>query len=488
MKAPKTFIYSLLIITLVFSTNAQQVNSIYFMKNNPIRSDFNPAFQPINDFYFSMPLVGFTQFDLSNTSLTLKDIFYKYNGQTITFLHPNGSVDKFYSFLQPNTVIQSDLQTNILSFGFRKSIDYWSFSLSEKADGMIGIPRDIFKFILYGTTESNKNSFNFTPLETDFTIYTEAAFGYSHYINKRLSIGGKLKFLYGTANFSNTNINLTLNANNSEWSLNGSGSANISSPLDFNIGDHFQSISYNQKSSWFQPSGIGAGIDLGINFKYDENIHLSASIIDLGFINWFSNAKNINYGINYSFNGVKQFDGKTITSVQNIYTQFPDATILIDSLLTTLKAAPTLSQTKNSYITYTSPKLNLGFEYNILDNKLSFGLLSRTQLFNKIIAEEVTVSANAKPVKWFNATLSYSLFEGQFSSIGMGLGIRTGFIHWFASADYIPLEIAKFSNIPIPYNSKAFNIALGINIVVDKPRRRMLNMQTGLYNRFKSDD
>ena len=128
----------------------------------------------------------------------------------------------------------------------------------------------------------------------------------------------------------------------------------------------------------------------------------------------------------------------------------------------------------------TSVKLNLGFEYYILKNNLSLGLVSHSKLFKGILTEEITSSINAKPNEWINATLSYSLFNGMFSTFGAAFGIRTGIIHWFAAADYIPSQKTTLAlsdlginfssiSIPIPYNSKLLNFSCGMNIVFDRP-------------------
>lgn len=483
MKLIKSTISSILISTFAFSSHAQQVSTNYFMDNSPIRHNLNPSFQPYADFYIGLPVVGLTQFNIGNNSLTLRDIIYNSNGQTITFLNPNGSIDKFFNTLKPNTVIRTDLQTNLLSLGFRNKESYWTFSLTEKVNGRVSLPKDIFKFLLYGTRDSIKNSFNFATLQTDISVYTEAAVGYSKKIDDNLTIGGKLKFLYGTANISNTNQTLMMQAGVQNWTLQGNGSANYSGPYQLILGNQFQSVSLinpSKPTDWLLPSGLGAGIDLGMNYKFENHITVSAALLDLGFINWFKNTKNINYGVNYNFNGFKQFNSNSITSVADFYNKLTSGTFLTDSLLTAFKASTTFYQSVSSYTTATTAKVNLGFEYSMLEDKLSIGLLSHTQFFKNTITEEVTTSVNAKPVRWFNTSLSYSFFNGQFSSIGAGFGLKIGFVHWFVSADYIPfqkvtvlLPISFPKSIAIPYNTRDYNLSTGINLVFNTPANKL---------------
>jgi len=474
--------YVLIFLLINFTSlcvNSQQINSLYFIENVPVRHMLNPAFQPYDDFYLSLPVIGFGQFNIGNNSVTFKDIIYNQNGQTVTFLNNLAGTTKFYNMLNQNTVIRTDLQTNILSFGFKANSIFWNFSLNEKFEGMIGIPKDIFQLLLFGTPQILNNSFNLTTLQSDFTLYTEAAFGFSKKLNDRLTLGAKVKILIGSANLSNTNSGITINAGLDKWTLVGKGSINESSPVQVNFPD-FQSLSFiypTSSLSWLKPSGIGAGIDFGVDYRLTNKINISAAILDLGFINWAANARNINYGIDYKFDGLGQFSSnQSLSTLNDIYNHFLVNNSLVDSVTNAFNQSVTINQSTNSYLTATTAKLNLGFEYNMLNNKLSLGLLSRTLLFKKTITEELTTSVNARPVKWFNATLSYSVLNGNGSSIGAGIGLTTGIFEWFVTADYIPFQKVNFPltdlnsnfpgiNVPIPYNSKVFNLSLGMNLV-----------------------
>jgi len=495
----KSLIFITIIGIIQSFVSAQQVNTIYFMDNIPFRHNLNPAFQPTTYYYLSLPVVGLTQINVGNNSLTLKDVIYNYNGQTISFLHPvGGNIQRFYNTLRPTTVIHADLETNLLSLGFRYKSAFWSFSLTEKIIGIVDIPKDFFLISLFGTREINNNSFNFTMLQSDVTAYTEAALGYSKKIDDKWSTGIKLKYLLGSANVSNTNKELTMNAGVEKWILKGEGVVNVSSPYQVIIGNNFQSISHTYPTSLsnlIKPSGLGVGIDLGFTYNPIKSLTFSAAIIDLGYIRWKTNAQNINYKIDYSFNGIGQIDSiKNLNSVQTIFDRITTGNSLVDSLIMAVQTASKVSKTYNSYTTFTPTKLNLGTEYSILDQHLSFGLLSRTIFNKKTISEEITASVNAKPTYWLNATLSYSIFGGQFSSVGAGLGLRTGFVHWFVAADYMAFQKATLAlrelstsywdiKMPIPYNTKSCNFSVGMNLVLDQ-----IKSSIGLHKRKTKQD
>ena len=73
------------------SLRAQQVNTLYFMDNVPMRQYLNPAFQPLSNVYISFPAVGYTSFGLMNNSLALKDVVQYRDGRTMLFLNPDNT-------------------------------------------------------------------------------------------------------------------------------------------------------------------------------------------------------------------------------------------------------------------------------------------------------------------------------------------------------------------------------------------------------------
>ncbi len=482
----------LLLSIASFHAVAQQINTLYFMENLPVRHLLNPAFSSSDDWYIGLPVLGLTQLNGSNNSLTFKDVIYLQNDQTVTFLNDATGTARFYNSLHQNNVFRADFQTNLLSFGFKTDIGHFNFSLSERLNNMVDIPKDLIGIVINGTPDLLNNSFNFTKLQTDLTAYTEAAFGYSHSIDEKLTFGGKLKVLIGNANLSVTNNNLTLNAGLDKWTLQGQGSVNESSPVQFNnlLTSNFVRPPLPNWLDWLKPSGLGAGIDLGFEYKLTNHINLSAALLDLGFISWNANVRNINYSSNYTLNGLGQFSSSTnINTLNDIYTEFIKGNMLVDSIKKAFNKSFQVGKSTNPYITGTTAKLNLGFEYTFLNNRLSLGLLSYSQIFKRTVMEEITTSINARPVYWFNAALSYSLINGSANTFGAALGIKTGIVHWFVATDYIFFQKVDFSlsdispswpafKIPLPYKSKAFNVSLGVNLVFnkkDQPNKQKFN-------------
>lgn len=465
----KNFLLKICVIAaLCFSPallKAQQVNTLYFMDNVPVRNSLNPAFQPYSNFYFGLPVLGYTRYNLWNNSVSIKDIIYKVNGKSVYFVNEYGDKDKLYNTLKKNILVSGELNLSLLDFGFRKGNGYWTFGLNQRVEFYSTIPKDAVKLMLYRTPFVDGNDFNMTSLQVDMKSYTEFALGYSCVLNDKITVGGKVKVLLGNACYTSSNSSLKLNAGIDQWSFTGQNQMNYAGPMTLS-GEKFEDFRFSEPSStsdYFKPTGFGTGIDLGITYKPVPELTLSAALLDFGFITWINNVSNSQSKINYLYKGLGNLNLNSTLS----------PTAILDSISHAIKTATDTKVTNNEFTTYTSPKLNIGAEYGFYENRLSLGLLSKTTLYGSRLAQEVTTSVNGRPVEWFNMSLSYSFLSGRANNIGVGVGVRTGFLHWFAAADYVPFSYATLPlqagsakiNLPVSYNSKGMNLAFGVNIV-----------------------
>ncbi len=469
-KLKKNLIIPFLVFFSCLQMYSQAPNTMYFMKNVPYRHTLNPSLQPTQDFYLSLPILSYTHLNLSNNSVSLKEIFHNNNqGNTVYFLNPGGNKNNFYNALKPVTMFNTDLKINILGAGIRIYDNYITLDISQRLNSQVFVPKDLFKLLLYGTPSIYENKYNVSNFAFNAETFTDISFGYSHTLDKRLYLGGKIKLLFGNNNKSFSHSAMNLSANIEQWNLNGNGVLNASGGDKLEVLGDFESIRYtsNGLKSIFTTAGFGAGFDVGMSYRIDQNLTFSASLTDVGFINWSKNATNTKYKLDYNYSGImtQLSDGQSLQ-------------VLLDSVKTALINAKEVTHSEKSYNSYLLPKLNIGLEHRFFNDKLSLGLFSTTSIKHQSINEEVTASVNTRHFSWLDATVSTSFFNGRFSNLGAGLGIKTGPLYWFYTMDYI-----GFENIPIPlqkidtslpnitlgapYNTQAFNFALGVTFAFD---------------------
>lgn len=461
----------LIILMINIPLHSQNVATLYFMEEITERNNMNPAFTPNCKFYFDFVALPNFHFNIGNNSLILNDILYNNKGITHHLLSNDASKTKFLNHLRPTTNIDANFRLNILSFGFRvKKQHFITFDMGIQADIAGYVPKDIFKFALYGTPDENGiNTFNFNTLGVDASVYSNLSVGYMNVINDKLTVGGKLKFLMGYANI-NTNINkLELNASRNNWTLETQARINASLPISYNKTPE-GNIDYNSieiqptdqlLSLLYKPAGYGAAIDLGATYKPIKNLTVSAAITDLGFINWNRNLVTGNMEGSHMIDGL--IDYNVVDSIN------PDEILdnlkgLGNEIIETIK-----TDDGTPYNTMINATFAVGAEYGILNNKISFGALNRLMFNNQHIHDEVTISANFRPADWFKTTISYSFIDGRWGNIGLGLNLRAGMFNMFLIADYLPLSWANIVsaerniNIPVPNRTQRVNLQAGLS-------------------------
>lgn len=497
MKTMKRMITAVLLMTAMMSLNAQQVNTLYYLENAPMRHTINPAFQPVSQGYINFTPLGWMQFGLGNNSLTLSDLLYvdPLTGKTITPLHPNGDKNALLSVLRNSTLFGGEMTLGLLNMGFRiKENGYLTIGINERIDMGTTLPKSMFNFLLGGgmtDLEGGVNTFNLSSLGIRATAYTEVGFGYSHRINDNWSVGGKLKLLLGQM-YAGINANrLMINATPEYWDLIGDLDVMMAGPLNYEllpqannvrVRDYVDQLNQSEidfdkiidTENWQQlliPSGFGGAIDLGVTYKPIKQLQISAAVTDLGFIYWNRSSK-FHARMDTTFRGVGDFEYSD-PAFYDEHGNF-DYNLLLDSAknsLIGLANGATLSNNGVIGAKMVTARLNVGLDANFWDNRIGLGVMSATKFYNSRVYEEVTFGLAFRPVNWFNIAASYSLLDnGKYSNIGAGIGFMPyDGINLTLAMDYIPTSYAAMDINEQPYyiipdKTKMFNMALGFSI------------------------
>ena len=203
------------------------------MENVPSRNDLNPAFIPTQSFYVNLPIISGISFTAGDNSFTLNDLLLPYNGKTITAFHPDANPDAFLNSLQSTTNMTFQNRINIFGFGFKIKQNYFTFGMSERTSSNVNVPKDLLSLLLKGTPDTiNTNHFNLKTLGINESAYLETAFGYARQVTDQLSVGAKVKLLFGQAHADASFSQFDLNVNRQIVQLVGDGTAHITTPFD----------------------------------------------------------------------------------------------------------------------------------------------------------------------------------------------------------------------------------------------------------------
>jgi outer membrane protein OmpA-like peptidoglycan-associated protein len=475
------------VFTLAISSNAQQVNTTYFLENAPMRHVINPAFQPVSNFYMTFPAVGYTSLWAGNNKLSLGDlVFNDGQGNTITALHPNAE-GQLWNKLPNMLNVDADIHLSLFGFGWRiREKGYAHFNITERIITEVGMPKSMFGPLL----QQDLNTWDFSSLRASATVYTDIALGYSHIINEHWTVGGKLKVLLGHTHMSGKFDDLQFNSNQEQAALVGSGTIKQAGILQA-IAER-QDINLSTISNvwnYLSPMGYGGAIDLGATYKPIQNLQITAAVTDLGFIHW-KKGSTAALSIDTTFNGLGDFVYEDYVSGDNEFQSdslLADITNGLEQYATALHIEQVNNKPFNQMLNAT---LNVGIDANFWKNRVGVGVYSRTRIHNNRISEEVTLGAAFRPVNWFHLAASYSFLNGKWSNIGGGISfaLYDGFM-FTVVADYVPLSYADYAIddmvIPLPYKTRGLNVAFGIAIVAGtNPKKKRDKDKDGVLDKL----
>jgi len=497
MKTKKSYILAALMAAITLSASAQQVNTLYFLENAPMRHTINPAFQPVSRGYISISPLGWTSISTGNNSLTISDVLMKdpITGNTITPLHPNADKQKFLKALRSVTLEDGNINMSILNMGFRiKDKGFLTIGLNERVEFGSTQPKSMYEFWFNGgmtDLTGGVNTFDMSKLGFGGTAYTELAVGYSHQINDQWTVGGKLKFLMGQF-YSNFNAkNLAIDATAASWHIHGNMDLNLAGPFSAGVLnekldnktmqeviDNFKDggikgtdiVDVSDIMSIVKPSGYGAALDFGFTYKPIEYLQISAALVDLGFIYW-TNVNKFGCSADSEYTGVDEVDYSNPAFHDDAGNFSPQAVMdsAINNLRKVLNDIKLTANGQKGMARMISARFNAGIDANFWDNRVGVGILSATRLYNSRLYEEVTIGASFRPFNWLSIAASYSLLNnGKYSNIGAGLSIMPyDGLNLTLAMDYIPTSYAAMPDTKsyvIPDKTKMFNIALGFSI------------------------
>ncbi|HET6228388.1 MAG TPA: DUF5723 family protein, partial [Bacteroidia bacterium] len=205
----------------------------------------------------------------------------------------------------------------------------------------------------------------------------------------------------------------------------------------------------------FSRKNSGFGIDLGAAYKVTEKWSLSASVLDLGFINWKDNPTNYvshDQNAHFTYNG---FELNQLINGDSSNTKDIGKT-LGDSLSKIFK----IDTLHKSYKTNLSSQIYLGANYSLTE-KSTAGVILYGQVFDKKVHPGLAFSYNHQLAKWINASATYSMYNKSYTNLGLGVALKGGPVQFYIVTD-------NLLGMIFPQNTKSIQIHFGINLLFGK--------------------
>ena len=467
-------------IFFVAYTYAQNKQLIYNFDQLPQTLMLNPGAVVDYNYHIGIPLISsiYFQAGFTNKNFNYNNI---YGDSESAILRNINDIEE----LTTDDYLLLNQQLEIFYAGIRlkNPKHYLSFGMYEEIDGFSTYPDDIVKIYFYGDDRNNdgipefdrKTNFN----QIDFLGEFIGVFhvGISSRINERLNVGLRLKLISGSLNVRSTNnegyyqLSQSSETNLYHHNFNDMNTVVSSSGFRYLDPDALEGEASNSINGLFFGSGnFGMGLDLGITYEATERVSVTASLLNLDYINYTNDISNYSITEDFTLDDDEYFDpplGGESNYWQNKITDYYDnGDIPID----TLRAGysnfrnPILN-TSARYIMYNNGKENESVFRNVncykcLSDENNFtseiGIQTYTIFRPSKIGWAFTTYYSRSFNRYINAKISYTF--SNFSPYNIGLGISTHFrrFNFYATMDnllYLPrLKDSNYQSIQIGFN------------------------------------
>lgn len=432
----------------------------------------NPGSEVIFTKHFSIPLLSGVYVKGGTNNALISGLFAD-EGANI-----NDELRSVIFRLNSRDFININQQLDIINIGFKlkNDKDYLSFGFYQEFDLLSYYPKDLAILFYQGNTDGNGNINldNSTDIsEINFKSEMIGVFhaGISRKINEKLNIGARAKLYSGAFNLQ---------------SLNNKG--NFSTRLDQN--NNFQHI-FNDVNATFRSSGLssikgktfignaikniliggnlGLGFDVGFTYHLEENLTISGSVLDIGFISYSNDVETYKVKGDIEINGIGLIDppvDDTLDYWENLSEDF-NRQIPKDTI-------------HKTYVSLRSPKINGSIQYGFgepkrkrktiacadLNNKQTIGYQNEVgiqlySIFRPVKPQFATTLFYSRSVSDFlKAKITYTVDSYSLSNIGLGFSTHLGNFNLYATAD----NLLSYKNI---YGSEKISILVGMNLIFD---------------------
>lgn len=448
------------VATISFSQNKQ---ILYNFTAIPQSLSVNPGADVEYKWYAGVPFLSGISANLGSTGFSAYDLFAN-NG--VDF---NTKLRKVLSSTSANDWAAINEQLELFNGGLRIGTDeksaYLSFGLYQELDFLSYVPQSVAVLAINGNKEYLGKRFNLGDLNAKAEVLSVLHLGYHKKIQDNLIVGirGKIySSIFNASSINNSGYIYTVPATDAFYTQ------NIYSNLQLNTSGvaAFTSENYNGnagtdiKKGLLLGGNLGLGVDLGLTYYPKSNIQITASVVDLGFINHTKNVESYTYKGFYDYKGlVPNFNNENAAEAN--YQEFKKA-IVLDTL-------------HSKYTTWRPTKFNSSIQYSFEENrndgscncedgndgffyKSDLGAQLFVMTAPKMPLYALTAFYKRNFSKSFQIKATYTLDSYSFTNVGLGLSTKLGMVNFYALAD----NLLAYSDI-----SKARNLSfqLGLNII-----------------------
>ncbi|MDR2774042.1 MAG: DUF5723 family protein [Tannerella sp.] len=419
-------------VFLYFGVFAQQNMTLYQMHDITQSNSLNPSVASDCKWNIGFPALG-------NISVAAGlPIAYNDFGAGEEYIN----VDKILSTVKNTNLISSNISLNILTIGYRTGDLYFQFTMNEKVASKVSFAKDPLELLLRGnapyvgkTLEAN--------LALSLSLYSEYGFNIAYDFGNDLWLGARAKLLSGKigANSVNNTVSLSTDPTTYALEINSDMTVNASIPgtMETDPNGTVSGFNHDIQAQYFifNPVNVGGAIDLGVNKVFENGLKVSASLLNIGMINWNKNTHRLYQKSTLTYTGA--------TAGINTWKDFTD----------TLGSAVNLRYAGDeAFSQWLAPEVMAGVSYPVMEY-MRVGVTGYAAISSVGVPWAFTATALTDNTSRVFGALSYTVTGNSFVNVGAGLGVRLGAFNLHATTDNI---LALFNPVSQRYATVQFGI------------------------------
>lgn len=448
MKNSYSKIVAVIIIVqaLVSSTlKAQNERSLYYMRQIPQASYANPAFTPEFKFYMSIPGASSVSVAYNNSGFKYSDVVTRRNDDSLVI-----DQHKLLNSLGTNNDMGVRINEELFAMGFKIGKSYISLSLNTKSIANFHYTKDFMSLLINGNAQFLGKTVDLSGSKMNGLAYGEVVLGFARQINNKLSLGTRIKYLYGIAVIETKKSKLTLTTDEKTFALTALSDIQINMAQPTDEKDKFITKAIRNNH--------GMAFDLGATYVLNEKVLINASILDIGSIHW--NKKVTNYtsekpNSTFTFSGV---------DINDFFKNKGTSDSSFNHLLDTINDKFKIKESHSGFKTQLAKKFILGASY-MLDTNTLTGVVFRNEFFAGTYNPSLTLSITHEFGRIFSGMVSYSYCDKNFLNVGVGFASNLGPLQIYGVVDNVIAAMQV-------KNSKTVNAQIGLNLVLGYSRKK----------------
>ncbi|MCH8553740.1 MAG: DUF5723 family protein [Schleiferiaceae bacterium] len=361
----RVLLYSCCWLLSVYNATAQVDLNLYHFNAIGQSVLLNPATPQNRSLVIGLP--GASQvFTEVNSGVGSVDMYFLSSSPT-----GNGLIENYLNENKTSSAVVARHRTDPLFLAFQTGRLHWSGGMSVRANVFSRMPYNLIDLAYNGNASGNgRNDVDIGNFGTEAIAFISYHGGVQlELIKERIFIGGRVSYLNGLGTARVVRSSARLQSNIDGFQLTTDGLAQLAY-IDYESRlDAAADFNNLFDPNFYTTNNTGWAYDLGVHVNVTKKIAVSASITDMGSINWVDN------GTVYRSSGTFAFEGINITYTDegSINTQQ-----FIDSLLSIIE----YTESAESFSARLPYNLFLGSKIQLSKRHAVAGLLHRQQLEN----------------------------------------------------------------------------------------------------------